>query len=115
MVPRECLEASYRQFSISPSQSCPLNDHSDVGSHDGKVGSEAGDRPEEVAKQDHDSVELDAEAYQRPPQEDQGKSGEERQGPLDLLFPGEEEERLLRPDDDRQSDEEEDLESSRRQ
>lgn len=96
----------YRQLGIPPSDPGPVDGGPDVRPDNRNVACEGGDGAEEVAKQNHDAVELDAEADQGPPQQDQGEPREEGRRALCLLFPREEEERLLGSDDDCEANEE---------
>ena len=100
----------YRKLGVPPPQPDPVHQHADVWSYDRYVPAEASDGAEEVAEEDYDAVELDAEAYQGPAQEDESQTAEECRGALCLLFPREEEERFLRSDYDGEADEEENLE-----
>jgi hypothetical protein len=77
--------------------------------HNRHVPDEAGNRSEEVAKQDEDAVELNEEADKGPPGEDQRDAGREGERALPLLAAREEGERFCRADYERQADEEEDL------
>lgn len=101
---------SYGQLSVvPPPQARAVDEGADVGADDGQVAREGGDGAEEVAEEHEDAVQLDAEADERPPEQDQQEAPEEGRRALGLLLPREEEQRLLRPDDDREADEEEDL------
>lgn len=106
-----------RQISISdrevrvapPTKPDAVDQEADVGADHGGVPREAGDGAEEVAKEDGDAVQLDAEADQGPLHQDEDEAEEEGCGALGLLFPREEEQRLLRSDDDGEAYEEKDL------
>ena len=74
---------------------------------------EPGGGGEEVAEQDHDPVQLDQEAEQRPPEENEGDARGEGDGALELLPSREEGGRLLEPDYQGQAGEEEDLNEGR--
>lgn len=100
---------SYRQLRIPPPHPGPVDQHSDVWPHHRGVPREARNRAQEVAKEHHDAVQLDAEPDQWPPQEDQRQAAEEGRRAFKLLSAREEEERLLRSDYYGQADEEEDL------
>lgn len=97
------------QLVIPPPQPYPVDQHPDIRSDNGRVPGEAGNRAQEVAEQHHDAVELDAEPYERPLEQDQEQAGEEGRRALGLLLAREEEERLLGANDDGEADEEEDL------
>jgi hypothetical protein len=77
--------------------------------HNRHVSDEAGNRSEEVAKQDEDAVELHEEADEGPPGENQRDAYCEGERALPLLAAREEGERFCRADYERQADKEEDL------
>jgi hypothetical protein len=81
----------------------------DIRPHNRHVSDEAGNRSEEVAKQDKDAVELNEEADEGPPGENQRDAYCEGERALPLLAAREEGERFCRADYERQADEEEDL------
>lgn len=88
------------QLSIPPPQPRAINSHPDVRSNNRDIPREARYGSQEIAKEDHDAVQLDAEAYERPSQQNERQAAEEGRRALGLVFPGEEEERLLRSDYD---------------
>lgn len=103
---------SNRQLRIPPStQPGAIYDDADIRTHNRHIPCEGGDGAQEVAEQDHDAVKLDAEADERPPQQDEDQAAEEGRGAFRLLLAREEEEGLGGPDYDGQAYEEEDLSS----
>lgn len=108
-VGKGCQRRSHRQLGVPPPQPRPVHGHADVRADDGYVPREPGDGAEEVPEEDEYAVELDTEADERPPHEDEQEAAEEGGRALEFLFPREEERRLCRADDDCQADEEEDL------
>ena len=88
----------YRQFSIASAQSNPINEHPNIRSNNGRIPRKARYRPQEIAKEHHDAVQLDEEADKGPSQEDQRQPAEECSRACRLLFPREEEQCLLRSD-----------------
>jgi len=99
------------ELGVPPSKADSIDGQANVGPDDGDIPREAGNRAEEVAKEDHDSVELDEEADEGPAHKDEAEAAKEGRGAFELLFAREEEERLLRTDYDCEADEEEDLRS----
>lgn len=98
-----------RKLGVASTKTNPVDEHSDIGPHDGKATREASNRTEEVSKQDDYAVRLDEEADKCPSHENEDQAEEEGGGALSLLLSSKEEECLLRSDDDCQADEEKDL------
>ena len=102
------------KLSIPPAtQPQAIYHNSDVWSHDRYASRKGGNRTQEVTKQHHDTIQLDAEPNQRPPQQDERQPPEERRRPLCLVFPREEEQGLLWSNDNGEADQEEDLSRAR--
>lgn len=94
---------------IAAAQAGPIHRHSNIRPDDGHAACEACNSPEEVAKQDGNTICLDNEPNKGPFHEDEYQAGEECSGAFGLLLAGEEEEGLLGSDDDGETNEEEDL------
>jgi len=101
--------ALYGQLGIATPQAYPVCDHPDVGADDRQASREPGDRAQEIAKQNGDTVGFYQEPDKRPLQQYQDETGKERCRAFSFLFPRKEEERLLRTDDDRQPNEKKDI------
>ncbi|RYP42307.1 hypothetical protein DL768_010356 [Monosporascus sp. mg162] len=97
------------QLGVAAAEPSAVDEGADVGPDDRQAPSEAGDGAEKVAEEYEDAVELDAEADERPPQQDQQEPREEGGRALGLLPPREEQQRLLGADYDGEANEEEDL------
>lgn len=101
---------SYRKIGVRPpSQAGSINKHTDIRANDRGVPRKGRDCSKEIPEKDRYAVELDAEAQERPSQENEPKAGEEGCCTLGLLPPREEDKSLGRSDDYRQADQEEDL------
>lgn len=101
---------SDRQLCVSPATHPePIYHDSNIRPNDGCTPREGSYSTEEIAKQHHNTVQLDAESDQRPPQQYQSQPSEERRRAFCLLLPRKEEKCLLRPDYYGKSDQEEDL------
>lgn len=61
------MEYLHRQLGVPATDTGPVDRGADIRADDGDVTRKSGNRAEEVAKEDHDAVELDAEADQGPP------------------------------------------------
>lgn len=83
--------SSNRQIRILPAHhTTPIDRSTDIRSDNGDIARETRYRAQEVAKEDHDAVELDAEPDQRPAHQDQQEAEEKRRRAFGLLFAREE-------------------------
>lgn len=90
-----------RQLRIPPfSQPNPIHHQPNIRSNNRHVAREAGDGAQKIPKQYHDTVQLDEEPDQRPPEEDEREPAEEGRGAFELLAACEEEGCFVRADDD---------------
>ncbi|KAK4983574.1 hypothetical protein LTR66_008774, partial [Elasticomyces elasticus] len=101
------------QIAIPAPLPCPLphlpQPPGQNGSDDGHAIGERGDRLEELAEEEEDGVELEAEAGQGPAEQDEQEAGGEAGGAAEFLPPQEEEEGAVGAEEEGRAGEEEDL------